>query len=143
MLSYTRRILGNGVSPHVFDSLKIDEKSGVPVWVQIRNHIYFLIKSGQVKPGDVLPTVRELAVKLGVNYNTVHKVYQDLEADGLVNSGRGKRTTVAELESDSIELPSSPVDMVLEELVRVAKDCNLSKDDLELRIRERLDAWDS
>ncbi|MFD0702612.1 GntR family transcriptional regulator [Slackia equolifaciens] len=127
----------------MFDSLKIDEKSGVPVWVQIRNHIYFLIKSGQAKPGDVLPTVRELAVKLGVNYNTVHKVYQDLEADGLVNSGRGKRTTVAEVKSESIELPSSPVDVVIDELIRVAKESNISKDDLMMRLKERLDGWES
>lgn len=126
----------------MFDALKIDEKSGVPVWVQIRNHIYYLIKSGQAKPGDVLPTVRELAVKLGVNYNTVHKVYQDLEADGLINSGRGKRSTVAQVEHDSIDLPSSPVDMVIDELVRVAKKCNITKDDLELRIKVRLDAWE-
>ena len=127
----------------MFDSLKIDEKSGVPVWVQIRNHIHFLIKSGQAKPGDVLPTVRELAVKLGVNYNTVHKVYQDLEADGLVNSGRGKRTTVAEVKSESIELPSSPVDVVIDELIRVAKESNISKDDLMMRLKERLDGWES
>ena len=127
----------------MFDSLKIDEKSGVPVWVQIRNHIYFLIKSGQAKPVDVLPTVRELAVKLGVNYNTVHKVYQDLEADGLVNSGRGKRTTVAEVKSESIELPSSPVDVVIDELIRVAKESNISKDDLMMRLKERLDGWES
>lgn len=127
----------------MFDSLKIDEKSGVPVWVQIRNHIYFLIKSGQARPGDVLPTVRELAVKLGVNYNTVHKVYQDLEADGLVNSGRGKRTTVAAVEHEAIELPSSPVDVVIDELVRVAKESNVSKDDVIMRLKERLEAWDA
>lgn len=127
----------------MFDSLKIDEKSGVPVWVQIRNHIYFLIKSGQARPGDVLPTVRELAVKLGVNYNTVHKVYQDLEADGLVNSGRGKRTTVAEVEHEAIELPSSPVDVVIDELVRVAKESNVSKDDVIMRLKERLESWDA
>ena len=42
----------------------------------------FLIRSGHLRPGDTLPTVRELAIQLGVNYNTIHKVYQDLETDG-------------------------------------------------------------
>lgn len=127
----------------VFDTLKIDEKSGVPVWVQIRNHIYFLIKSEQLKPGDVLPTVRDLAVRLGVNYNTVHKVYQDLEADGLINSGRGKRSTIAEIDQSLIDLPNSPVDVVIDELIRVSKDCNISKEDLIMRLRERLSGWNA
>lgn len=125
----------------MFDTLKIDEKSGVPVWVQIRNHMYFLIKSGQLKSGDVLPTVRNLAVQLGVNYNTVHKVYQDLEADGLINSGRGKRSTIADIDHGSIEAPGSPVDMVIDELLRVARECNVSREDLEMRLRERLSEW--
>ena len=49
----------------MFEALRINEKSGVPVWVQIRNHLLFLIKSEQIKPGDVLPTVRELAARRG------------------------------------------------------------------------------
>ena len=44
-----------------------------PVWIQIRNHMIFLIRSGHLRPGDTLPTVRELAIQLGVNYNTIHK----------------------------------------------------------------------
>lgn len=80
----------------MFEHLSVNESSGMPVWVQIRDQIYFQIKSGQVHAGDVLPTVRELAVRIGVNYNTVHKVYQDLEADGLILSGRGRRSRVAE-----------------------------------------------
>ena len=88
VVSYVRTILWKVGVARVFDDLHINEKSGVPVWVQIRNHLLFLIKSERIKPGDVLPTVRELAARLGVNYNTVHKVYQDLEADGLMSTAR-------------------------------------------------------
>lgn len=123
----------------MFDALKVDDKSGIPVWVQIRNGIIFLIRSGQLKPGDTLPTVRQLAVDLGVNYNTIHKVYQDLETDGLINSGRGRRSTVADIDLENIEAPSSPVDVVIAELARIAKESGLTKNDVLTRVEEALD----
>ena len=123
----------------MFDDLHINEKSGVPVWVQIRNHLLFLIKSERIKPGDVLPMVRELAARLGVNYNTVHKVYQDSEADGLICSSRGKRSFVADVDSKKLELPESPVDLVIEELVRVAQEASIAPQDVLLRVEARFE----
>lgn len=123
----------------MFESLKVDDKSGVPVWVQIRNGMIFLIRSGQLQPGDTLPTVRQLAVDLGVNYNTIHKVYQDLETDGLINSGRGRRSTVADLDLSKIDAPSSPVDAVIAELARIAKESGLTKNDVLTRVEEALE----
>ena len=102
----------------MFETLRVNDTSGVPVWIQIRNQIIFLIRSGRLRSGDTLPTVRELAIQLGVNYNTIHKVYQDLETDGLILSGRGKRSTIAEIDREALNLPDSPVDIVIEELVR-------------------------
>lgn len=127
---------------NVFDSLQVNDSSGVPVWIQIRNHIMFLIRSGQLRPGDTLPTVRELAVKLGVNYNTIHKVYQDLETDGLVSSGRGRRSTIADVDSAKLELPDSPVDVVIQELGRVVKETGMSKQDVLMRVEEVLTTLD-
>ena len=68
----------------------IDESSGLPVWVQLRNRFVYLIKTGRLKPGDQLPSVRSLAADVAVNYNTVSKVYVDLERDGYVTTVRGK-----------------------------------------------------
>ena len=124
----------------MFETLKVDDKSGVPVWVQIRNYIIFLIRSEQLRPGDTLPTVRQLAVELGVNYNTIHKVYQDLETDGLINSGRGRRSTIANINRDELELPPSPVDAIIEELARVAQDSGLTRGDVLARVESALGA---
>lgn len=121
----------------MFESLRINEKSGVPVWVQIRNNLIFLIKSEQIRSGDVLPTVRELATQLGVNYNTIHKVYQDLEADNLICSSRGKRSFVADVDHDVLKLPESPVDLVIDELVRVARESSVSESDVLVRVKDR------
>lgn len=126
----------------MFESLQVSDKSGVPVWVQIRNHMIFLIRSGQLRPGDTLPTVRDLAVKLGVNYNTIHKVYQDLETDGLVSSGRGRRSTIAEIDASQLKAPDSPVDAIIEELARAVKETSMTKEDVLLRVKGALDNLD-
>jgi GntR family transcriptional regulator len=67
----------------------IDINSEVAVYVQIENHIQFAIASGRLKPGDQLPSVRELSERLGVNPNTVAKAYRDLEVMGLLYTRRG------------------------------------------------------
>ncbi|GMW01049.1 MAG: hypothetical protein AMXMBFR84_21860 [Candidatus Hydrogenedentota bacterium] len=67
----------------------IDINSSVAVYVQIENHIQFAIASGQLQPGDQLPSVRELSERLGVNPNTVAKAYRDLEVMGLLYTRRG------------------------------------------------------
>lgn len=75
---------------------QIDERSGVPIWIQIRRRLVYLITSGRFARGERLPSVRELSVQMGVNYNTINKVYQDLERDGYIFTKRGKGTYVSE-----------------------------------------------
>ena len=67
----------------------IDIHSSVAVYVQIENHVQFAIASGRLKPGDQLPSVRELSERLNVNPNTVAKAYRDLEVMGLLYTRRG------------------------------------------------------
>ena len=67
----------------------VDINSSLAVYVQIENHIQFAIASGRLKPGDQLPSVRELSERLDVNPNTVAKDYRDLEVMGLLYTRRG------------------------------------------------------
>jgi len=67
----------------------VDIHSSVAVYVQIENHVQFAIASGQLKPGNRLPSVRELSERLDVNPNTVAKAYRDLEVMGLLYTRRG------------------------------------------------------
>ena len=64
----------------------INEKSSIPVWLQLKNRIIYLIESGHYKPGEQLPTVRGLAIAAEVNYNTISKVYMSLEQEGYIES---------------------------------------------------------
>jgi GntR family transcriptional regulator len=73
---------------------KIDRASPLPVYVQLAEQIRLLVRRGALSPGDPLPTVRELAVALGINANTVTRVYRDLQQEGLLRLERGLGTFV-------------------------------------------------
>ncbi|WP_055109656.1 GntR family transcriptional regulator [Paenibacillus ihumii] len=65
-----------------------------PIYLQIKNDFYQRICNGTLRPGDRLPSVRETAVELGVNLNTIQRTYTDMERDGVVEKQRGQRSYV-------------------------------------------------
>ena len=71
---------------HPFISIKIDSKSSLPVYEQIKLSLKIAIISGKLKEGDRLIPLREMAVKLQVNPNTILKVYNQLEEEGYITS---------------------------------------------------------
>lgn len=73
----------------------INPQSGQPIYKQIMEQIRRMIASGQLKPGDNLPSVRELALTHAVNAMTISKAYNMLEAEGLLARHRGKAMTVS------------------------------------------------
>lgn len=75
--------------------LQIDSESKVPIYVQIEEQIRALIAAGQLRPGEQLPTIRELAADLRVNYNTVARAYLELDHDGVISTQRGRGTFIA------------------------------------------------
>ena len=66
--------------------IRIDEYSDVPIYMQIRNQIVMGISSGELKPGEQLPTVRALALEIGINTMTVSKTYQLLKSEGYIDN---------------------------------------------------------
>ena len=76
----------------------IDPKDPMPIYAQLDRAIRLAIATGQVDVGDRLPTVRELAVDLRINANTVAKVYGELEREGVLETRRGVGTFVAVLQ---------------------------------------------
>ena len=77
---------------------KLDLKSGVPFHRQIVDQIRYGIASGRLLPGEQLPTVRDLAVQLQVNPNTVRKAYSELEILGILDTQQGTGTFVSHRE---------------------------------------------
>ncbi len=80
----------------LMDDWTIDPDDPVPIGEQITFRVLYAIARGVYRPGDKLPTVREVASRLRVNPNTVSKAYRDLERDGVLVSRRGTGVFVHE-----------------------------------------------
>ena len=72
----------------------LDPADATPIYAQVERGLRAAIAAGRLKPGDQLPTVRELAVELKVNANTVARVYSELERHGVFETRRGVGTFV-------------------------------------------------
>jgi GntR family transcriptional regulator len=70
-------------------TMQIDRQSGVPTYLQIVEQIKNLITVGKLQPGERLPPIRQLAVDLGVNFNTVAHAYKRLSREGVISTRRG------------------------------------------------------
>jgi GntR family transcriptional regulator len=74
--------------------IQIDFRSEQPIYVQIVEQIRQLIATGELKQGDQLPTVRQLAADLRVNFNTVARSYRLLDEAGLISTQQGRGTYI-------------------------------------------------
>src|SRR6202166_569069 len=83
----------------------LDLHSGVPVYRQLIDQVRSGVASGSLSAGDQLPTVRQLAVDLAINPNTVMRAYRELELGGLLETHQGTGTFIAnkKLEKNSAE----------------------------------------
>ena len=77
-------------------NFSIDTRATKPIYVQIMDELRRLIVLGDLKPHDVLPSVRQLAADLKLNHNTIVQAYRELERDGTIYVRRGQGTFVAE-----------------------------------------------
>jgi GntR family transcriptional regulator len=118
--------------------IAIDNESGVPIWFQLRNRLIYLITSGHFSYGDKLPTVRSLAVTLGINFNTVSKVYQDIERDGYIVSRQGAGTFVSDEFRKRDGAALSEIDSLIDDFVRQCLDLGIPKEDITDEVRKRI-----
>ena len=82
--------------------IAIDYTSRQPITAQIRDQMVRLITSGALKPGDWLPSVRQLATDLSINPNTIQKAYSEMELRGIIVSVKGRGSFVAEDPSSAL-----------------------------------------
>ena len=110
---------------------EIDESSGLPVWVQLRNRFVYLIKTGHYQPGDQLPSVRTFAAEAAINYNTVSKVYMSLEQDGYIQSKRRQGAFVLDVSDKPGVSISSTAEIVTSEYLKRCFELGMSLEDIE------------
>lgn len=109
-------------------TFEFDESSDLPLWVQLRNRMAYLISSGFYKPGDKLPTVRKYAADLRIAYNTVSKAYMGLERDGFVTTVRGSGVFVND--PDKARKGDGQVDALAEDFVKSCLEEGMAYEDI-------------
>jgi GntR family transcriptional regulator len=116
----------------------IDAKSGVPFYRQIIEQIKFAIARGGLAPGDQLPTVRQLAVDLSINPNTVIRAYRELEIEGVLDTQQGSGTFVGRRQPEIDELERQRMlNQILTELLARASGYGFTLDDMLEGLRQR------
>jgi GntR family transcriptional regulator len=117
--------------------IRLETSSGLPITRQIADQIRGHCAGGTLRPGDRLPSVRQLARDLAVNQNTVLRVYERLEAEGLLERRQGDGTFVADrLPAGRLEVERDLLRQDVERLVRRAGDLGV----LDADLRAMLDA---
>src|ERR1700683_4996096 len=77
-------------------AFRLDVHSGVPVYRQLIDQVLGAIATGMLRSGDQLPTVRQVAVDLAINPNTVMRAYREMEIRGILDTQQGAGTFIAE-----------------------------------------------
>ena len=118
--------------------LKLDLKSGVPFYRQVIDQVKSAIATGTLEPGDRLPTVRQLAVALSINPNTVSRAYTELELTGLVETQMGSGTFVGQREVHRDDLERRRLlDQLCQEFLSKASTHGFNLDDILSNLEQR------
>jgi len=131
--------MGNNTQPAVSFRFGLDLHTGVPVYRQLIDQVRAGIASGTLSAGDQLPTVRQLAVDLQINPNTVMRAYRELELGGLLETHQGTGTFISDRkpETQSAERDRQLVQMAAEFAARAGA-AGFTLEELIDRLREML-----
>ncbi|MEV0199376.1 GntR family transcriptional regulator [Nonomuraea sp. NPDC050691] len=109
----------------------LDRRSGVATYLQLVHQVKQALRLGTLRPGDRLPTAREVVDALAINPNTVLKAYRELEREGLVEGRPGLGTFVQRSLGGVRLADQAALRRGLDEWVRQARRAGLDRDDME------------
>lgn len=126
-------------------SFQIDQKSGVPIYIQIMDRIKHLIATGVLRAGLQLPTIRQLAVNLKINLHTVAHAYAELERDGFLTIQRGRGTFIAHgySEQELSDLRMQNLQTLVESMFAEALNLGHEVDEIEWALVAHVEQWRS
>jgi len=121
----------------------LDFITGIPVYKQIINMIYYEIGNGNLKEGDRLPTIKELTEKLNVNPNTIAKAYRELDMKGIILSQRGSGGFVSALIGNNNTVSEKEKQIKMDELfgrvITEAQASHITEKEILAHIKRRLE----
>ena len=123
-------------------NFNVDPRSGVPLYAQVVEQVKRSVAVGALAPGERLPTVKQLAVDLTINPNTVARAYRDLERDGVSETSPGRGSFVRD--GDPRRTRQTVVDVAavaLDAAIRDARSIGVGRADLETLVVRSIDRW--
>jgi GntR family transcriptional regulator len=123
--------------------IEIDLTSKVPIYVQIIDQIKHMIATGVLHPDDQLPTVRQLATDLRVNFNTIARAYRMLDEEGLISTQHGRGTYILPLPSkkNGALLRQQDLDWLTRHYLNEAAQLGYSPEEVNQILSEYIDMW--
>lgn len=112
-------------------TILIDNKNGSPIYDQIYSQIKSQIINGSLAEDEMLPSIRNLAKDLRISFITTKRAYEELEKEGFIYTVQGKGCFVAQKNIELLrEENLKKIECYIDEILTLAKSCNLEKDDL-------------
>ena len=123
--------------------LKIDFRSGLPIYIQIVNQVQAQVAAGVLKPGNQLPTVRALAEELRINFNTVARAYRILDEARIISTQQGRGTYITEIPPPKVteKLRKEALEALTQRYISEAMRLDFSKDEITQIIKDQLKTW--
>ena len=122
---------------------RLDTSSGVPFYRQIIDQVLLAVADGRLTAGTQLPTVRQLAVDLSVNLNTVAKAYREMEIRGIVDTQQGTGTFVSTRRAErKTSERRKALEGLVDRFVSLASSNGFSLDELAEALTERAEKMD-
>jgi GntR family transcriptional regulator len=118
----------------------VDLRSSTPIYLQIVEQIHTNLESGELKKGDQLPTVRQLAADLRINFNTVARAYRILDESGLISTQHGRGTYIWETltEKSEEELQNNRLRNLTEDFISTAAKDGHGADEIRAVVNEMI-----
>ncbi|MDH4136164.1 MAG: GntR family transcriptional regulator [Anaerolineae bacterium] len=123
--------------------IRIDLASSVPIYMQIVEQIRHLVATGRLQPGEKLLTIRQLAVDLRVDPNTVAHAYNLLHNEGVISTQRGRGTFVAQHPDDArlARMRQEKLQAIMNSALLEALSLGYSADEIRETFEEELTRW--
>ncbi|MDQ2872786.1 MAG: GntR family transcriptional regulator [Candidatus Eremiobacteraeota bacterium] len=122
----------------------VDPRSGVPLYLQLIEQVKRSVALGVLASGEQLPTVKQLAIDLTINPNTVGRAYRDLERDGVIETAPGRGSFVREngsAQTQSQAAASAVAKDALAQAVRDSKSVGLTREQTRVLFSAALERW--
>ncbi|CAM4421096.1 MULTISPECIES: GntR family transcriptional regulator [Paenibacillus] len=123
--------------------MTIEFDNNQPIYLQIMNYLKGEIITGKLKPGDKIPSVRELAAELQINPNTVQRTFQELEREEIVETRRGMGRYVTGREETIMKIKREMAQDILERFVRGMQELGFQSEEIVKAVADNIAAKES